>query len=61
MRSVLALGVANGLYASYDIQVPRVADIPENQRAQRIAGDFKFSAVLAGSIRKVVIVGTVTI
>lgn len=61
MRSVLALGVQNGLYSSYTIQVPRVSDIPENQRAQRIAGDFKFTAVLAGSIRKVTIVGTVTI
>lgn len=61
MRSVLALGVQNGLYSSYTIQVPRVADIPVNQRAARVAGDFKFTAVLAGSIRKVVIVGTVTI
>lgn len=61
MRSVLALGVQNLLYSSYTIQVPRVADILVNQRAARVAGDFKFTAVLAGSIRKVVIVGTVTI
>lgn len=61
MRSVLALGVQNLLYSSYTIQVPRVADIPVNQRAARVAGDFKFTAVLAGSIRKIVIVGTVTI
>jgi len=59
MRSVLALGVTNGLYASYTITVPRVADIPENQRLQRIAGDFLFDATLAGAIHKVIIKGVV--
>lgn len=59
MRSVLALGVTNGLYASYTITVPRVADIPENQRLQRVAGDFLFDATLAGAIHKVIIKGVV--
>jgi hypothetical protein len=61
MRSVLALGVTNGLYESYTITVPRVSDIPQNQRLQRIAGDFLFTAVLQGALHKCVIRGTVTI
>lgn len=59
MRNVLALGVANELYSSYTITVPRVSDIPENQRLQRIAGDFLFDATLAGAIHKVIIKGVV--
>lgn len=59
MRSVLAQGVQNGLYASYRITVPRVADIPENQRLQRVAGDFLFDATLAGAVHKVIIKGVV--
>lgn len=61
MRSVLSLGVTNGLYESYTIQIPRVSDIPQNQRLQRIAGDFLFTAVLQGAIHKVVIRGVVTV
>lgn len=59
MRSVLALGVTNGAYSSYTITVPRVSDIPENQRLQRIAGDFLFDATLQGAIHKVIIKGVV--
>src|ERR1043165_744217 len=59
MRSVLAQGVENGLYASYRITVPRVADIPENQRLQRVAGDFLFDATLSGAVHRVVIKGVV--
>lgn len=61
MRSVLSQGVDNGLYASYTVQIPRVADIPYNQRAQRIAGDFRFTAVLASAVHKVVIRGVVQV
>lgn len=61
MRSVLSQGIDNGAFASYVINVPRAADIPANQKAQRIAGDFKFNAVLANAIHKVVIVGTVSL
>lgn len=59
MRSVLALGVANEAFSAYTITVPRVIDIPENQRLQRIAGDFKFDATLQGAIHKVIIRGVV--
>jgi len=59
MRSVLALGVTNGAYSTYTITVPRVSDIPENQRLQRIAGDFLFDATLQGAVEKVIIKGTV--
>lgn len=59
MRSVLALGVTNGAYSAYTITVPRVQDVPENQRLQRIAGDFLFDATLQGAIHKVIIRGVV--
>lgn len=61
MRSVLALGVTNGAYSEYSIQVPRVSDIPENQRLQRIAGDFLFDATLQGAVHRVIIKGIVHI
>lgn len=62
MRSVLSQGVSNGLYSSFTITTPNVADIPVNQRAQRIAGDFLFTAVLQGAIHAVkTIRGTVTV
>lgn len=60
IRSVLSQGVANGGYASYTVTSPRLSDIPASRRNGRIAGDFKFRAVLAGAIHQVVIVGTVT-
>lgn len=59
MRSVLALGVTNGAYSDYRITVPRVIDIPENQRQQRVAGDFLFDATLQGAIHSVRIRGIV--
>ena len=62
MRSVLALGVSNGLYASYTITTPRVSDVAQNLRAQRVAGDFPFTAVLQGAIHAVKSIrGTVTV
>jgi len=61
IRSVLAQGVANGAYASYTVTSPDPLLISPTQRANRIAGDFKFTAVLAGSVRKVVIKGTLTV
>jgi len=59
MRGVLALGVENQAFSTYTITIPRVADIPENQRLQRIAGDFLFDATLQGAVHKVVIRGVV--
>lgn len=61
MRSVLSQGVTNGLYDTYSVQSPDPLSISPTLRAQRIAGDFTFTARLAGSIRKVTIVGTVTV
>lgn len=61
MRSVLAQGQANGLYDSgWTVTSPDPLTISANQRIQRIAGDFLFTARLQGSVRVVTIVGTVT-
>lgn len=61
MRSVLAQGQANGLYDSgWTVTSPDPLTIAANQRIQRIAGDFLFTARLQGSVRVVTIVGTVT-
>jgi len=62
IRSVLSLAQANGaIDAGWTVQTPSVLSIPENQRAQRIAGTFKFRARLAGSVRKVVVEGTLSV
>src|SRR4051812_14219754 len=61
IRSVLAQGVANGAFSSYTVTSPDPLLIPASQRSNRIAGDFKFTAVLAGSVRKVVIQGKLTV
>lgn len=63
IRSVLSQGVANGGIAdapAYTVQSPDVLAIPEVQRAQRILGDFKFSARLASAVNRVIIRGVVT-
>lgn len=61
MRSVLAQGQANGLYDSgWTVTSPDPLTIAANQRIQRVAGDFLFTARLQGSVRVVTIVGTVT-
>lgn len=62
IRSVISQGIANGGIA--DTPAPRVIEpnvlaIPEIQRGQRIMGDFKFEARLAGAVHKTVIRGTV--
>lgn len=62
IRSVISQGIANGGIA--DTPAPRVIEpnvlaIPEVQRAQRIMGDFKFEARLAGAAHRVVIRGVV--
>lgn len=61
MRSVLSQGQANGLYdTGWTVTSPDPLTIPANQRIQRVAGDFLFTARLQGSVRTVLIVGTVT-
>lgn len=59
MRSVLSLGVTNKAFSQFSITVPRVSDISENQRLQRIAGDFLFDATLQAAVESVRIVGVV--
>lgn len=64
IRSVLSQGVANGGIAdapAFQVTEPNVLAIPETQRAQRIMGDFKFQARLAGAAHKVIIRGVVTV
>lgn len=62
IRSVLAQAEANGLIDSgWQVQSPDVLSIPANQRAQRIAGTFVFRARFAGSVRKVVIQGYLSV
>ena len=62
IRSVLSQGVANGLIADapqYTVQSPDILSIPEVQRAQRVLGDFRFTARLAGAVHRVIVRGVV--
>jgi len=64
IRSVLTLGVTNGGIADdtpFTVVTPDPLSIPETQRAQRIAGNFTFTARLAGAVHKVIVRGTVTV
>lgn len=63
IRSVLSQGVANGGIADdtpYTVISPDPLAIPEVTRAQRVAGDWRFEARLAGAVHHVVIRGTVS-
>ena len=58
IRSVLAQGEANGAFdRGWTVTTPDVLSIPQNLRAQRIAGAFKFRARLAGAVHKIIIEG----
>lgn len=62
IRSVLDQGVANGGIADspqYQVQSPNVLEIPEVQRADRILGDFRFEARLAGAAHHIIVRGVV--
>lgn len=62
IRSVLSQAEANGgIDRGWQVTTPDVLDIPANLRAQRIAGVFKFTARLAGSIRVTQIEGVLTV
>lgn len=62
IRTVLARAEENGgLDTGWRVLSPDVLSVPVTQRAQRIAGTFRFTARLAGSIRRVVIQGTLTL
>ena len=62
IRTVLSQGVANGGIADdtpYVVVAPDPLAIPPTLRAQRIMGDFTFTARLAGAVHKVIVRGTV--
>ena len=62
IRSVLSQAEANGLIdRGWSCTTPDVLDIPENMRAARTAGVFKFNARLAGSIRKIQVTGFLSV
>lgn len=61
MRNVLAQGVANDAIDQISIDVPDPLAVPANLRAQGIAGTFKFSARYKGSVRVIIIDGTLTV
>jgi hypothetical protein len=60
----LALGVSNDFLASDPaplVTVPKAADVPPADKANRILRNVKFTATLAGAIHAVVIRGTVSV
>lgn len=62
IRSVLSQAEANGLIArGWSVSVPDVSEIPVTLRAARTAGVFQFRARLAGSIRKVLVSGFLSV
>lgn len=62
IRAVLAQAETNGLIdRGWTVSTPDVLSIPENLRAQRTAGVFVFRARLAGSIRKVIVNGFLSV
>lgn len=62
IRTVLSQAEANGgIDRGWTVTVPDVLSIPENLRAQRTAGVFVFRARLAGSIRRVVLEGYLSV
>lgn len=62
IRAVLSLAEANGgIDVGWRVTTPDVLDIPATLRAQRTAGTFVFRARLAGSIRKVIIEGYLSV
>lgn len=62
IRSVLSQAEANGLIArGWTVTTPDVNDIPVTLRAARTAGVFQFRARLAGSIRKVIVNGFLSV
>lgn len=57
---VLKRMVNQGILATYTITKPKLTDISTNDKANNILPDVYFEAVLAGSLKKVIIRGVVT-
>lgn len=64
IRARLQVGIGIGLLAedpAPTVSVPKVRDVPQNDRANRHLPDLRFSAVLAGAIHSLTINGTVSV
>lgn len=64
VKRALSLGVSNDFLASDPAprtSVPKAADVPPTDKANRILRNVKFTATLAGAIHAVVIRGTVSV
>ena len=64
MRAVLDRAIDRDVIAAnpaYEIDAPRVRDVPFNDRANRVLPDLRFRATLAGAIHRVEIQGVVTV
>lgn len=60
MHKRLQDAVAQGLLASFTISPPKVADIPDNDKANRVVPDIPFTAVLQGAVHTLTIRGYLT-
>lgn len=64
INEIITLAIDNDVLAANPapvITVPKVADVPSNDRGNRLLPSVTFTATLAGAIHKVTINGTVTI
>jgi len=61
VRARLVQAVRVGLLASFELTVPKVADVPQSDRAIRKLPDIRFSGVLAGAVHAVEIRGVVSV
>jgi hypothetical protein len=64
VRRALQLGISNNFIAEDPepiITVPKAANVPPNDKAQRILKNVRFQATLSGAIQAVEIIGTVTV
>ena len=61
IRSVLNQAVTNGAIApapAYTVTSPNILTVSTNDKADRVLGDFRFVATLAGAVHKVTIFGS---
>ncbi|HEX5035133.1 MAG TPA: DUF3383 family protein [bacterium] len=61
IRSVLRQAVSRNIYASFEIFVPKVADILPNDKANRFLPDITWTATLTGAVHRLVVNGTVSV
>ena len=64
VKRALQLGISNNFIANDPaptVTVPKAANVPPNDKAQRILRNVRFQATLAGAIHAINITGTVTV